>query len=174
MKKLILSAGVILMLSVSAVAQGNKNSRAAAPKAKAVRLQSTSANEAKAPVAERSFSIADPVVNFYNGRVAGTIRDNDVDRPVIGMPRLRNGVAHGHLLFYNTTSPNMGGNTGSGSVGTGSSTGSIGTSGAASGVNGKNPFSGPGMYGNRVQGTGRPVTLPPSDVRHRDANDQKP
>ncbi|RYZ21788.1 MAG: hypothetical protein EOO16_11685 [Chitinophagaceae bacterium] len=176
MKKLILSAGMVLLLGAGASAQAKK--KANAPKraeTPTVRLEQSSANAAKAPVGNaRAFSISDPVVNFYNGRVSGSIPDEDVSRPVIGMPKLRYGVAHGRLLFYNTTGNSNGGNTGNGSVGTGTSLGSVGTSGVASGVNGKNPYAGPGIYGNRVRLSGSPVTLPPSPMRDRDRDDQRP
>jgi hypothetical protein len=176
MKKLILSAGMVLLLSAGAAAQAKKKAKPAKEKEVATtRMEHTSANAAKATMgATRSFCIADPVVNFYNGRATGAIPDEDVSRPVIGMPRLRYGVAHGRLLFYNTTGNTNGGNTGGGSVGTGTSLGSVGMSGVASGVNGKNPYAGPGIYGNRVRLSGAPVTLPPSRLRDRDGGDQKP
>jgi hypothetical protein len=55
-----------------------------------------------------------------------------------------------HIIFHNTTATNSGTATGSGAVGTGSSIGASGTSGATMGVNGKNPYAGPGIYGTRV------------------------
>jgi hypothetical protein len=174
MKKLLLSAGMILMLGATAGAQVKKKARPARSTPPAtVHLEQSSSHAAMAPAATRRFTISDPVVNFYNGRVTGSIADEDVDRPIIGMPKLRYGVAHGHLLFYNTTSPTIGGLTGSGSVGTGTSSGNAG-SGATTGVNGKNPYSGPGIYGNRVRLSGRPVALPPSPLRDKERPDQRP
>jgi hypothetical protein len=173
MKKLLLSAGMILVLGAAANAQEKSKGKTSKTTDSPVRLEQTSSYAAKAP-ARRSFTIADPVINFYNGRVSGAIPDEDVARPIIGMPKLRYGVAHGHLLFYNTTSTSNGGNTSSGSVGTGTSSGSLGSSSATTGVNGKNPYSGPGIYGNRVRLSGRPVTLPPSPLRDRERPDQKP
>jgi hypothetical protein len=175
MKKTLMGAAMLLALVTGAAAQGSVKTKAPkkAKTSEPVRLQSESAHTAMAPATTR-FSIADPVVNFYNGRVAGAIPDEDVRRPIIGMPRLRYGVAHGHLLFYNTTATSAGGNTGTGSVGTGNSAGNLGVNGVAQGVNGKNPYSGPGIYGNRVRLSGRPVTLPPSPLRDKEQPDQRP
>ena len=43
--------------------------------------------------------------------------------------------------------PTIGSSTGPGSVGTGTSIGTMGTSGNGLGVNGKNPYAGPNIYG---------------------------
>ncbi|TCJ12636.1 hypothetical protein EPD60_15330 [Flaviaesturariibacter flavus] len=176
MKKLILSAGIMALLCAGAAAQEKKKAKPLkSPESPAIRMEHTSANAAKAPAAGSStYEISDPVVNFYNGRVSGAIPDEDVWRPIIGMPKLRYGVAHGRLLFMNTIGNSNGGNTGGGAVGTGTSPGAVGISGVAPGVNGKNFYAGPGIYGNRVRLSGSPVTLPPSRLRDRDADNHKP
>ncbi|GAA4323484.1 hypothetical protein [Flaviaesturariibacter amylovorans] len=170
MKKILMSAALVVLTTVAASAQHKKTKgkTTVASDNAPTRLTSTSANAAFSGAAESrstGFSIADPKVNFLNGRAAGVIPDERVERPVINMPKLRYGIARGHLLFYNTTAPTMGSFTGTGSVGTGSSIGSVGTSGRATGVNGKNPYAGPGIYGNRVGVSGAPVNLPPTDTR---------
>ncbi|GAB4091449.1 hypothetical protein [Flaviaesturariibacter terrae] len=134
-------------------------------------LQNTSSNAAFGPATPRRFTIADPFVTLYNGRAAGELPLSEPERAIPNIPKLRYGVAHGLLLFYNTTATTSGGITGSGTVGTGSVTGNVGTSGVAQGVNGKNPYSGPGIYGNRVRYSGQPVNLPPqSEKKNKDQN----
>ncbi|RYY97409.1 MAG: hypothetical protein EOO11_10960 [Chitinophagaceae bacterium] len=169
MKKILVSAALLVLTTIAASAQKAKTNAKAAPATTApTRLSSTSGNAAFGAAGGNAgqFSIADPKVNFLNGRATGVIPDGTVDRPVINMPKLRYGVARGHLLFYNTSAATTGSFTGSGSVGTGSSMGSVGTSGRATGVNGKNPYAGPGIYGNRVGVNGAPVSLPPTGTRN--------
>jgi hypothetical protein len=113
-----------------------------------ISLNSTSANEAfaeRSPV--NSFHIADPTIKWFNQIYDYRHPDGNA---VIGVPKLSNGIAHGRIIFYPTHSGGSGSFTGTGSVGTGTSIGSIGTSGSVSGVNGKNPYAGPGIYGSRV------------------------
>lgn len=129
------------------------------------RLEQSSAQAAFAPAASEQFTIADPFVTLYNGRASGSIPLNEPVRAIPNIPKLRYGLAHGHLLFYNTTATSHGGNTGTGSVGTGSTTGNMGTNGVAQGVNGKNPYAGPGIYGNRVRFSGQPVNLPAQESK---------
>ncbi|RYY90653.1 MAG: hypothetical protein EOO15_01655 [Chitinophagaceae bacterium] len=133
------------------------------------RMEQTSAQSAFGSSSGR-LVIADPFVTLYNGRAAGTIPLTGTVRPIPNIPKLRYGVANSRILFYNTTSPTTGGITGSGTVGTGSSVGNVGTSGAATGVNGKNPYAGPGIYGNRVRYSGQPVNLPPQREKGDDQN----
>ncbi|RYD95507.1 MAG: hypothetical protein EOP50_07905 [Sphingobacteriales bacterium] len=144
---------------------------AAAPRTERGSMEQSSSSAAFGPVATGRFTIADPFVTLYNGRASGAVPLTEPVRPIPNVPKLRYGVANGHLLFYNTTAPTSGGSTGSGAVGTGTSLGNMGTNGAATGVNGKNPFAGPGIYGNRVRYSGQPVNLPPQ--RTKDAN-QRP
>jgi hypothetical protein len=174
MKRLWICAVFLAGLSVACMAQpkANKKLKSTAVRSSSARLESSNSNAAYAPAASpKQFSISDPVVNLYNGRASGVLPTNHISRPVFGMPKLRYGVANGHLLFYNTTATTSGSYTGGGSVGTGSSAGSVGTNGVAPGVNGKNPYAGPGIYGNRVRLSGQPINLPPSQTG---STDQKP
>jgi hypothetical protein len=165
MKKLLLAFWMIAFCSYNASAQQKKHKRvtkaahtaqlAAKKKTKqapentaVISLNSTSANAAYADRAKaNNFRIADPTIRWYNMMY-------DYRHPngnsVIGIPKLSNGIAHGRIIFYPTSSAGSGSYTGSGSVGTGSSLGSIGTNGSVIGVNGKNPYAGPGIYGSRV------------------------
>gem|GEM_PF-4664780 len=166
MKRVILCVCLLAGSLLRAGAQQTSKKPAKAPPARdrgettaPVRMEHQSAGAAHSL---RSFSIADPVVNHFQDRLSGRVQTETLERPVIGMPRMRYGVANGRLLFYNNSAPSSGGNTGSGSVGTGTSVGVMGSSGNTSGVNGKNPYAGPGIYGNRVIGRERPLNLPPS------------
>jgi hypothetical protein len=125
-----------------------KKNKKTAEKTTVISLNSSSANAAFADRSTvNSLRIADPTIRWYNSMY-------DYRHPngnsVIGVPKLNSGIAHGRLIFYPTSSAGSGSFTGSGSVGTGTSIGSIGTNGAVIGVNGKNPFAGPGIYGSRV------------------------
>jgi hypothetical protein len=115
-----------------------------------VRFNSTSANAAFGSTAnDRQMRISDPLINWFNSR-ANNINTNQQGWSVFGMPKLSYGIAHGHIIFQPTAAPTSGTFTGSGSVGSGSTMGSVGTHQAAIGVNGKNPYAGPAMYGIRV------------------------
>jgi hypothetical protein len=111
-----------------------------------VNLTSSGAYQARA--AATRLYIADPTIRTFNNRVFSGAHI-DGEKAIIGIPKLQTGVAHGHILFYPTSSATLGTNTGSGTVGTGTSLGNVGTGERVIGVNGKNPYAGPGMYGTR-------------------------
>jgi len=103
--------------------------------------------------------ISDPIIRTFNARAYGY--DTTINRPaIIGMPKHAYGMANGHLLFRSTDATTSGTSTGSGAVGTGSSPGSIGTSGQAIGVNGKSPYSDPGIWGTRLTQPGIRISKP--------------
>lgn len=121
-----------------------------------VSMNSTTANAAFADRNSlHSFHIADPTIRWYNAMYDYRHPDGNA---VIGLPKLSNGIAHGKIIFYPTNATGSGSFTGNGSVGTGTSIGNIGTNGSVIGVNGKNPYAGPGVYGTRVL----------SDLREKD------
>lgn len=91
--------------------------------------------------------ISDPTIRTLNERAFSRTAPEVNGSGIIGMPKLAYGVANGHILFRSTDAPTLGTSTGSGSVGTGTNVGSVGTAGNALGVNGKNPYAGPGIYG---------------------------
>jgi hypothetical protein len=98
-------------------------------------------------------SVNDPIVRRLNERFYGT--GNNIDfRKFMGIGRGTYGFKHGHITLKPNGSTTSGGITGSGSVGTGSSLGNVGVHGAAVGVNGKNPYAGPGMWGTTGTGIG--------------------
>ena len=91
--------------------------------------------------------IADPTIRTLNERANSRTAPEVEGSGIIGMPKLAYGVANGHILFRSTDAPTSGTSMGSGSVGTGTNVGPVGTAGHAIGVNGKNPYAGPGIYG---------------------------
>lgn len=91
--------------------------------------------------------ISDPTIRTLNERSFSRTSPEVLGSGIIGMPKMAYGVANGHILFRSTDAPTSGTSTGSGSVGTGTNVGPMGTAGHAIGVNGKNPYAGPGIYG---------------------------
>lgn len=91
--------------------------------------------------------ISDPTIRALNERAFSRTMPEVEGSGIIGMHKLAYGVANGHILFRSTDAPTSGTSTGSGSVGTGTNVGPVGTAGHAIGVNGKNPYAGPGIYG---------------------------
>lgn len=112
-------------------------------------LSSTGTYNAYAtPAAEAGrLQIADPTIRILNERANSNNAPEISGSGIIGMPKLAYGIANGHILFRSTDAPTSGTSTGSGSVGTGTNVGPVGTAGHAIGVNGKNPYAGPGIYG---------------------------
>jgi hypothetical protein len=97
--------------------------------------------------AARRLQISDPTIRTLNDRAFSRTTPTVEGSGIIGMPKLAYGVANGHILFRSTDAPTSGTSMGSGSVGTGTNVGPVGTAGNAIGVNGKNPYAGPGIYG---------------------------
>ena len=113
-----------------------------------ISLNSVSVNQAYGTSSSR-FTIADPTINAFNMRATG----NDVkisSSGIVGMPKVTYGLANGKILLRNTTATSSGTVYGSGAVGTGTTLIGIGTSEDAIGVNGKNPYAGPWLWGSRV------------------------
>ncbi|MCW3072978.1 MAG: hypothetical protein JWP69_47 [Flaviaesturariibacter sp.] len=168
MKKLVCSFGILCLCFGTASAQkpskkkgSNKpvetvsHAKRATPADTTFSLTSTSANNALANRSNTGLYIADPTIQTFNTRVFANLIPDD-EQAIIGIPKISTGIGHGRILFYPTTSSTAGTNTGSGTVGTGMSLGNVGTSGRSIGVNGKNPYAGPGIYGTRVISDLRP------------------
>ena len=69
------------------------------------------------------------------------------NRSLLGLPKGTYGFGNGQLWLRQTDATSIGGVTGNSTVGTGSSSGmSMGAN--ATGVNGKNPYAGPTMWGS--------------------------
>ena len=114
----------------------------------AIVLNSTSSNSAYAASASNRLTIADPTINVMNMRASGA----DIkfrNSPIAGMPKSTYGIANGKILLRNTTATTSGTVFGSGAVGTGTSIIGTGTSEATIGVNGKSPYAGTWLWGDR-------------------------
>jgi hypothetical protein len=125
---------------------GKKNSQSPKEGTDTVVLGSLSANAAHAPT--MGLRIADPTINVMNQRASGA-DINFRSSPVVGMPKSTYGIANGKILLRNTTATTPGTAYGSGAVGTGTSIIGTGTSEAALGVNGKSPYAGTWLWGDR-------------------------
>lgn len=163
MKRIIWSAGLLLLISVTAEAQTKKaaqkkktpqtvrttNKKTTTKKQtnNTVTLADTTSYSAySGNTNSKRFQISDPVVRTMDANSKGAnIRVSGSG--IVGMPRGSYGFANGKIKLYNTVATTSGGITGSGTVGTGSYPGSIGTGANAISVNGKSPYAGSGMWG---------------------------
>jgi len=125
--------------------------KAANHTAQLVSINSSKAYGVKKPVPQ--FQISDPVVKTLNERAAAGTAVN-VNTRMTGVPRGTYGIANGRLTLMPADARSSGTFTGSGAVGTGTSIGIMGTQGPAMSVNGKNTYSGPGIYGAAGIGSG--------------------
>ncbi|HEY0040665.1 MAG TPA: hypothetical protein VGB71_08385 [Flavisolibacter sp.] len=161
MKKLVLMSILFLFAFGNAEAQVKSTRKKAGTKKAVVKktkptrkdtatttLSNTGGNAAYAPASGQRLSIADPTVNTLNLRAAGA-RVPEGTSPVMGMPKGTYGIANGKILLRNTTATSSGTSYGSGAVGTGTSISGVGTSETTIGVNGKSPYAGPWLWGDR-------------------------
>ena len=125
-----------------------KSNQSATKDTGTVTLNSTTANAAYAPATSNRLSIADPTINVMNMRASGA-DINFRNSPIAGMPKSTYGIANGKILLRNTTATTSGSSYGSGAVGTGTSILGTGTSEATIGVNGKSPYAGSWLWGDR-------------------------
>jgi hypothetical protein len=152
--------------SKRAVAEHNSGSRQMAREDSVV-LSSSSTHEAYRPSGGR-FSIADPTITVLNQRANG----NNVpvsSSGIVGMPKGTYGFANGKILLRPTTATSSGTAYGSGAVGTGTTLMGVGAGENTPGINGKNPYAGPWLWGTK------PSTLPPSSgaAKKKPANNQR-
>lgn len=131
------------------VAEKKVSRKASVSNKNTITLASASDNQAYGNAPVRRFSIADPIINLLNQRAAGThvpFRSSGI----IGMPKGMYGFANGKIFLRSTTATSSGTAYGSGAVGTGTTIGGLGTSENVIGVNGKNPYAGPGLWGSKL------------------------
>lgn len=141
------------------VRKANTAARPAATAANTVSLTSVSANQA---FAEDRLTIADPTIRMLRRQAAG----NEAivsSSGIVGMPKRSYGFANGKILLRPTTAPSSGTMYGSGSVGTGTTISGLGTAENTIGVNGKNPYAGPWLWGSKIPTR----NLPPTDSTRR-------
>jgi hypothetical protein len=108
-------------------------------------LTNTGAYQARRPL---SNSIYDPTIRAMNNRTEYGGVPLFGKKSLLALPKGTYGFSNGQVWLRTTDATSIGGITGNGSVGTGSSNGGVGTSGAAIGVNGKNPYAGPAIWGS--------------------------
>ena len=157
MKKILLLGCMLVGLLAQSEAQQSSSKKkgtvrkSTAKKAKAsprnetsVVLTNSSANQARGAASQ--LRISDPTVLELNRRSNGAA---PTTQPVIGMPKSTYGIANGKILLRNTTATTPGTAYGSGAVGTGTSIAGAGTSETTLGVNGKSPYAGPWLWGDR-------------------------
>lgn len=123
-------------------------SRSAGNNSSTVVLRSVSENKAYAP-GYRPFVITDPTVTTLNLRAAGVTAPVSRSR-IAGMPKGTYGFANGKLFLRPTTAHSSGTVSGSGAVGTGTTILGVGTGENTPGVNGKNPYAGTWLWGDRL------------------------
>lgn len=129
---------------------------------------STSANKAYA--ATSGLSIADPTINLLNQRANGS--NAFVSRSgIVGMPKSSYGFARGKLFLRSTTALSSGTSYGSGAVATGTTIMGTGTGENTPGINGKNPYAGPSLWGSKPYGV--QTTVAPHNPQ-KAAQQQKP
>lgn len=140
----------------SAAAKTDNVSASKEKKEEVVSLTSTSANQAYSgadtvATAGRRFSIADPTINILNQRASGSNVPVS-SSGIVGMPKGTYGFANGKILLRPTTATSSGTLYGSGAVGTGTTIMGVGTGENTLGVNGKNPYAGPWLWGTKTSG----------------------
>jgi hypothetical protein len=128
----------------------------------AVSLTSAESNQARGNAPEAHLSISDPTINALNHRAAGG--NVPISRSgIVGMPKRAYGFANGKILLRNTTATTPGTQFGSGAVGTGTTILGLGAGENAIGVNGKNPYAGPSLWGSKLPN--QAFSLPDSSRR---------
>ena len=182
MKKIIVCAGIFFIIADTASAQTKskyKTTRTATPATQQTTFKKVTTTEhtAKAPALPRSgqgwlhspqtsndLQISDPVLRTLNARANGANIPLDF-REFMGVGRGTYGIANGQILLRPNGATTSGGITGSGAVGTGSTPGGVGVHGTSLGVNGKNPYAGPGMWGTTGTGIGTSFRMNESSSR---------
>ncbi len=147
MKILMLCSALLVLTEASAQTQktpaaGAKNSTGNVTGS----MSSTGSYEARAPLS--NIRIYDPTIRAMNNRTEYGGVPLFGKNSLLALPKGTYGFGNGQLLLRSTDATSIGGVTGNGSVGTGSSNGGVGTGGSAIGVNGKNPYAGPAIWGS--------------------------
>ena len=92
--------------------------------------------------------ISDPVIRALNNRGVAKGAQMFGSSSLLAQPKGTYGYSNGRLWLRTTNSTSIGGVTGNSTVGTGSGNGAVGIGANAAGVNGKNPYAGPSMWGS--------------------------
>lgn len=119
-------------------------------------LVTAAVNEADGE-SSRPLSIADPTIRLLNQRASGS-NSQISSSGIVGMPNGAYGLLDGKLLLRPSTATSSGTPYGSGSVATGTTIMGIGTGANTPGLNGKNPYAGPGFWGTKLPLRNLPAT----------------
>lgn len=115
-----------------------------------VALVNSNSYPAFTPKAETRLRITDPTIRLLNERAAGAPVPKN-SSGIIGASKHSNGFANGHVLLRTTSTVSSGTAYGSGAVGTGTSLQGAGVSENTLGANGKSPYAGPSLWGDKWQ-----------------------
>jgi len=168
MKRMILCAGIFLLVVANALSQTKSKKQSfkqqppqtvssSKPKTETsntITLNSNSSYSAKTNTTglstwKSNYIVSDPLLTTLGARANGAkIQFNNSG--IVGMPKRAYGFADGHIVLNSTGAVTSGTQTGSGAVGTGTSLATFGTSGAPMKVNGKSPYAGTSMWGNSM------------------------
>lgn len=146
MKILLLCSALLILTEASAQTQNTPAGAKNTIRNSTGTMSSTGSYEARAPLSANR--ISDPTVRAMNNRTEFSGVPLFGKNSLLALPKGTYGFRKGQLLLRTTDATSIGGITGNGSVGTGSSNGSVGTGGSAIGVNGKNPYAGPAIWGS--------------------------
>src|SRR5689334_15374235 len=168
MKRMILSAGIFLLLNAAALSQ-TKSKKEGEPQqqkhhvatntvkdrsSNTLTLNSSVSYDAKANASglstwKNNYTVADPLLMTLSARANGAnIQFNNSG--IVGMPKRAYGFSNGHIVLNPTGAVTSGTQTGSGSVGTGTSLATFGSIGAPMHVNGKSSYAGINTWGNAM------------------------
>jgi hypothetical protein len=168
MKRMILCAGIFLLISVNALSQtkSKKESTVQQPKnhvsknkengsvSNALILNSSGSYDAKGTASglstwKNNYVISDPLLTTLSARANGAnIQYNHSG--IVGMPKRAYGFSNGHIILNPSGAVTSGTQTGSGAVGTGTSLATFGSIGAPMHVNGKSSNAGINTWGNAM------------------------
>lgn len=96
--------------------------------------------------------VSDPVILALSERKKGNYTNKSL-KDITGAGKGAYGIVGGQIVLVPAGARTSGSFTGSGAVGTGTSPGVVGAEGHYMGLNGKNPYSGSGLFGNSGVGT---------------------
>ena len=168
MKRMIMCAGVFLLVSANALSQTKSKkegtvqhdkspvvtNKVDAPSSKALTLNSSSSYDAKGSsfglsTWKNNYVVSDPLLTTLSARANGAnIQFNHSG--IVGMPKRAFGFSNGHIILNPSGAVTSGTQTGSGAVGTGTSLATFGSIGAPMHVNGKSSYAGINTWGNAM------------------------
>jgi hypothetical protein len=167
MKRMILCAGIFLLISANALSQTKSKKQRTAEQHKnpgstnnadrssaTLTLNSSGSYDAKGTASglstlKSNYVVSDPLLITLSARANGAnIQFNQSG--IVGMPKRAYGFSNGHIILNPSGAVTSGTQTGSGAVGTGTSLATFGSIGAPMHVNGKSSYAGINTWGNAM------------------------